>query len=207
MARTMAESGAKSRRAASAQHSSKAADSELSKPQESSRLVYSGRAFSVRRHTLVEPGGVRVTREIVHHPGSAVILPLFADGRILLIRQYRLAADARIWELPAGTRDAGESAFATAKRELEEETGYTSKSWRKLLEFFPSPGFVAERMSLYLASSIRPGKPRPEADERIAARAFSASEALRLIERGKIVDAKSLVGLLYFLRGSDRRKK
>ena len=148
-----------------------------------------------------------MTREIVHHPGSAVILPLFADGRILLIRQYRLAANARIWELPAGTRDAGETAFATAKRELEEETGYTSKTWRMLLEFFPSPGFVAERMSLYLASDIRPGKPRPEADERIAVRAFSAREALRLIEHGKIVDAKSLVGLLYFFRGRDRSKK
>lgn len=161
----------------------------------------------MRRHTLVEPGGVRVTREIVHHPGSAVILPLFGDGKILLIRQYRLAAQARIWELPAGTRDAGESAFATAKRELEEETGYTSNSWRKLLEFFPSPGFVAERMSLYLASNIRPGKARPEADEKIAMRAFTSRQALGLIESGKIVDAKSLVGLLFFLRSGAPGKK
>src|SRR6266446_3616758 len=97
-------------------HSSKAAEPDLSKPKETSRLVYPGRAFTVRRHALVEPGGVRVTREIVHHPGSAVILPLFADGRVLLIRQYRLTARTRIWELPAGTRDPGETAFATAKR-------------------------------------------------------------------------------------------
>ena len=197
----MAFAGAKSWRSESIPYTLQAAELQLSLSKTSSRLVYSGRAFSVRRHSVVEPGGIRVTREIVHHPGSAVILPLFSDGRILLIRQFRLTANARIWELPAGTRDAGESAFATANRELEEETGYTSKSWRKLLEFFPSPGFVAERMSLYLAADIRPGKPRPEADERISVRAFSAREALGLIERGKIVDAKSLVGLLYYLHG------
>jgi ADP-ribose diphosphatase len=177
----------------------------LSRTQGSSQLIFSGRIFSVRRHTAIEPGGLRTTREIVHHPGSAVILPQFSDGRILLIRQYRLAIRRRIWELPAGTIDKGETAFQTARRELGEETGYTSKSWRKLLEYFPSPGFIDEKMTLFLASDIRPGPPHMEEDERIRTRAFSMVQLLRMMEKKKIVDAKSLVGLLFFERwGSDR---
>jgi len=176
----------------------------MAKSRRSSELIFAGKVFSVRRHTVVEPGGVRASREIVHHNGAAVMLPLFADGRILLIRQYRLAAGRMLWELPAGTIDKGETPLQTARRELEEETGYRSKSWRTLLEFYPSPGFVSEKMTLFLAREIRPGPARPEQDERIAVHPFSMAEALALIENGKIVDAKTLVGLLYFARWSAR---
>ena len=160
--------------------------------------------FSVQRHHAKEPGGVRVVRELIHHPGSAVILPLFSDGRILMIRQYRLAAGGMIWELPAGTIDRGETPLQTARRELAEETGYRSARWRKLLAIYPSPGLMAERMNLFLARDIRPGKARPEGDERISVHSFSLPEVLRMIRAGKIIDAKSLVGVLYWSRWGRR---
>jgi ADP-ribose pyrophosphatase len=169
--------------------------------------LFQGRVFTVRRHTLVEPGGVHVIREIIHHTGSAVILPCLSDGRIVLIRQFRLAARCSLWELPAGSIDLGETPRQTARRELEEETGYRSSQWRKLVEFYPSPGFLDERMTLFLAENVRPGTPRPEADERISVRSFAMTELLRMISTGRIRDGKTLVGLLYWRQFSTRRRK
>jgi len=160
--------------------------------------------FSVWRHEAVEPGGMRVTRDVVHHHGSAVILPRFSDGRIVLVRQYRLAAGAELWELPAGTVDEGETPLQTARRELAEETGYRSSKWRKLAAFYPSPGIIAERMTLFLAENIRPGAARPEADERIAVESFAMRALLRMMRDGEICDAKTLVGLLYWRQWGER---
>jgi ADP-ribose pyrophosphatase len=148
----------------------------------------------------VEPGGVKVTREIIHHNGSAVIIPVFADGKILMERQFRMAAGQRLWELPAGSIDKGETPLETAKRELAEETGYTSASWRKLAEFYPSPGLLDEKMTIFVARSIRAGKATPEEDEKIATRAFKLEELLRMIRNKKIEDGKSMIGLMYFDR-------
>jgi ADP-ribose pyrophosphatase len=156
--------------------------------------------FSVKRHEAEEPGGIRVVREVIYHPGSAVILPVFRNRRILMIRQFRLPVGAVIWELPAGTIDRGETPMQTARRELAEETGYRSIRWRKLHSFFPSPGLMAERMHLYLAQDIRPGTASPEGDEQISSHSFSLTELLRLIRAGKIIDAKSLVAVLYWAR-------
>ena len=160
--------------------------------------IYQGNAFSVKRHQAREPGGLRVVRDVVHHPGSAVILPVFPDRRILLIRQYRLAVQETIWELPAGTLDPGERPLQAARRELAEETGYRSARWRKLNSFYPSPGLLSERMHLFLAQDVRPGIARPEEDERIRSRSFSLAALLRMIRSGAIKDGKSLVGLLYW---------
>lgn len=143
---------------------------------------------------------MRVVRDMIHHPGSAVILPVFPDGRILMIRQYRLAARAAIWELPAGTLDKGETPLRAARRELAEETGFQSARWRKLAAFYPSPGLLAERMHLYLAQEIHPGTAHPEGDERISVHSFSLTALLHMVRAGKIIDAKSLVGLLYWSR-------
>ena len=163
-------------------------------------MVYQGKTISLRTHHVTEPGGVRVVRDMIHHPGSAVILPVFPDGRILMIRQYRLAALAAIWELPAGTLDKGETPLRAARRELAEETGFRSARWRKLGAFYPSPGLLAERMYLYLAQEIRPGTAHPEGDERISVHSFSMTALLGMIRAGEIIDAKSLVGLLYWSR-------
>jgi ADP-ribose pyrophosphatase len=154
--------------------------------------------FSVARHEAIEPGGVQVVREVVHHEGSAVILPVLEDGRVVLIRQFRLAAGRALWELPAGSLDRREKPLAGARRELAEETGYRSTSWRKLVEFYPSPGILDERMILFLARNIRPGEASPESDERIEIRVFEAKQWQAMIRSGRIRDGKTLLGLLYW---------
>ena len=166
----------------------------------SSKMLLRGRVFNVRRDKIIEPDGLRSTRDIVVHRGSVVVLPVFDDGRILLIRQYRHAAGSYLWELVAGGMEPGEPPLAGAKRELAEETGYTARRWRKLLDVFPTPGFVSERMVVYLAQGLRAGKPRPEDDERITARAFSPRKIENWIRTGKLRDAKSIAGILFYLR-------
>lgn len=166
----------------------------------SSRTIYSGPVFSVRQDRVVEPGGVRVTRDIVVHSGSVVIMPIFPDGRILLVHQYRHSLGRYLWELTAGRIDPGESPLAAAKRELLEETGYSAKRYDKLLDVFPTPGFVNEHMVIFAASGLLPGKARPEEDERITARRFTLQGLERWIRVGKIRDAKSITGILFYAR-------
>ena len=166
----------------------------------SSRQVFAGRVFSVRRDRVSEPGGIIATRDIVVHPGSVVLLPVFPDGTILLVRQYRHAARAFLWELVAGRVDAGESAVEAAHRELAEETGYAARRLRQLLEIFPSPGFVSELMWIFTATGLTRSAARPEEDERISARRFSLAQIESMIRRGKLRDAKSIAGILYYAR-------
>ena len=164
----------------------------------SSEVLYTGRVFGVRRERLIEPAGTRTVREIVTHPGSVVVLPVFADGRILLIRQYRHAAGQYMWELVAGHREPGEEFRHGAARELKEETGYAARRYRKLLEIYPSPGLLSERMIVFLAEGLTKGEANPEDDERIDARILTLREIERWIRSGKIKDAKSICGLLYY---------
>lgn len=168
---------------------------------QTTQTIFRGKVFSVARHAAIEPGGVPVVRDVVHHRGSVAILPVLEDGRIVLVRQFRLAAGDYLWELPAGTLDRGEVPRAAARRELAEETGYRSKSWRKLLECFPSPGFLDERLTLFLARNVRPGEASPESDERIEVQTFGTEQWQAMIRSGQIQDAKTLVGLLYWNAG------
>ena len=165
-----------------------------------SREVFSGHVFSVRRDCVAEPGGVIAERDIVVHPGSVVVMPVFPDGSILLIRQYRHAAGDFLWELVAGRVDRGESPAAAAHRELAEETGYAARRMRQLLAIFPSPGFVSELMWIFAATQLTAGAARPEEDERISARKFSLASAERMIRRGTLRDAKSIAAILYYSR-------
>ncbi len=164
-----------------------------------SRMIYRGPVFGVRQDRVIEPGGIAAVRDVVTHSGSVVVLPVFPDGEILLIRQYRHSVGMHLWELVAGRIDQGESSLAAARRELREETGYTARRFRKLLDIFPTPGFVSERMLVYAAEGLTAGPPRPEADERITARRFRPRELLRMIRRGTLRDAKSVAGILYYL--------
>src|ERR1700676_3526002 len=111
-----------------------------------SKTIYTGPVFGIRRDELVEPGGGRAPREVITHSGSVVVLPVLPDGRVVLIRQYRHAARTFLWELVAGRIDEGESPRKAAARELIEETGYRARRFRIFLDFFPSPGFLEERM-------------------------------------------------------------
>jgi ADP-ribose pyrophosphatase len=166
----------------------------------STRSLYSGPVFGVRRDVVIEPGGLRVSRDVVTHSGSVVILPALRDGRILLIRQYRHAVGRFLWELVAGRIEPHESDHSAARRELSEETGYTARRYRKLLDLFPTPGFATENMVIFLAEDITAGTPHPEADERIMSRAFSLPALLRSIRRGTLRDAKSVSAILYYAR-------
>jgi ADP-ribose diphosphatase len=156
--------------------------------------------FDVRRDVVLEPGGIRAVRELVVHPGSVVVMPIFAGGSVLLIRQYRHAAGAFLWELVAGRRETGESPAVAARRELREETGYTARRLRKMLEIFPTPGFVNERMWIFAAEGLTAGAAQPEADERILPRVFTLVQADDMIRNGRIRDAKSIAGLLFYMR-------
>lgn len=166
----------------------------------SSETLFHGRVFDVRRDSVREPGGIETTREFVVHNGSVIILPVFDDGRMLLVCQYRHSVGGYLWELVAGRMEAGENPLTGAKRELLEETGYTARTWQKILDVFPTPGFVSERMVVYVARDLHAGVAQPEADERITTRAFFPREIEEWIREGKLRDAKSIAGILYYLR-------
>ncbi|MBZ5602748.1 MAG: NUDIX hydrolase [Acidobacteriia bacterium] len=150
--------------------------------------------FRVTLDRAVDPDGFEIKRAIVQHGGSAVMMPVDERGRILLVRQFRLPARQYLWELPAGRVDEGESLLKAAKRELAEETGYRAKTWKKIAEFFPSPGFLAEKMTIFLATGLTAGESKPMEDERIEARWFSPREVSTMIKAGKVRDAKTMIG-------------
>ncbi len=166
---------------------------------------YSNKLFSVTEDHAIDPDGFEIKRGIVQHRGSAVMMAVDEKRRILLVRQYRLPARQCLWELPAGSVDPGETPLQAAKRELVEETGCRAKTWKKLTTFYPSPGFVAEKMTIYLATDLKQGAATPMDDERIETRWFRALEVERMILGGKIVDAKTMVG--YFLWQKTTRRR
>jgi ADP-ribose pyrophosphatase len=173
----------------------------------SSETVYDGPIFGVRRDQVLEPGGLRTTREVITHPGSVVVLPLLPDGRILLIRQYRHATRQFLWELVAGRIDAGETPLQAGAREMIEETGYRAKKFKIFLDLFPTPGFLEERMYILLAEGLTVGEAHPEEDEKITAKAYTRKQIESMIRTGKLRDGKTIAGLLYYLRFLAGKKK
>jgi ADP-ribose pyrophosphatase len=162
-----------------------------------SREVYRCRLFHVTEDDASDPKtGFAIKRSVVRHAGSAVMMAVDKKKRILLVRQYRLPVDKYIWELPAGKIDAGEKPLQAAKRELVEETGYQARTWKKLASFWVSPGYVQERMTLFLATGLTAGEATPMDDEQIEARWFTRKEVKERIASGKIEDAKTMLGFL-----------
>jgi len=172
----------------------------------SSKTLVRARVFSVKRDRVLEPSGVTAIREFVEHPGSVVVLPVLPDGRIVLIRQYRHAAGQFLWELVAGHKEPHEDFLSGAHRELQEETGYTARKISKLLEVFPSPGLLGEKMVIFLAEGLTRGKARPEDDEKITQRILTLTDARKWIRSGRIRDSKTVAGLLYYDRFIARGK-
>lgn len=173
----------------------------------STEIAFRGKVFEVRRDRVVEPTGLEATREMIAHPGSVVVLPVFPDGRILMIRQYRYAAKQFLWELVAGRKDDGEDFLHGAHRELLEETGYTARRMRPILDLFPTPGFLEEHMVIFLAEGLKPGVAQQEADERITSRVFTLAEIERRIRSGKIRDMKSISAVLFYSKFLAHRAK
>jgi ADP-ribose pyrophosphatase len=178
----------------------------------SSEVVFDGRLFRVVRDRLIEPGGKEGERDVVRHNGSAVILAVDnskskKDPWIVMERQYRHAANRFLWEVPAGKLDAGEDALAGAKRELEEETGYRAKKWTELVEYYASPGFLGESMKVFVAEGLVAGDARPEEDELIELRLVKLSELLTTIEKGGIMDGKTLSSVLLYARLLEKKRR
>ena len=171
----------------------------------SSVVVYEGPLFRVLHDKIVEPGGKHNERDVIRHNGSVVILAL-DDSKskknpwIVMERQYRHAANQYLWELPAGKLDAGEEPLDGAKRELAEETGYRAKKWRPLVEYYASPGFLGESMKVFLAEGLQAGDAHPEEDEEIELRLVKLSDVLKMIEKGAILDGKTLTSVLLYAR-------
>jgi ADP-ribose pyrophosphatase len=156
--------------------------------------------FTVTEDVALDPDGFEIKRAIIKHGGSAVIMPVDKKNRILLVKQYRLPVGDYLWELSAGRLDPGEKPLQAAKRELIEETGYRAKKWKLLAEFYASPGFLAEKMTIFLATGLTEGEKKPMEDERIETRWFTPKEIDKAIESGKILDAKTQIGFLKWKR-------
>lgn len=160
-----------------------------------SRRIYEGRVVSLRVDSVTLPGGRSTVREVVEHAPVVVIVPLDGEGNVLLVRQYRLPARRSLLELPAGGIDPGESVEEAVQRELREETGQQAGRLERLCGFYASPGYCDEYMHLFLATDLHPSSLPADTDEQIQVVRLPLAEALRLVERGEICDAKTIAGL------------
>jgi len=166
----------------------------------SSRLIYEGRIFDVTVDRVRLPHGREADLEVVRHDGSIVLIPVAHDGRWLLVRQYRHAAGRFLWELPAGSLEAGEDPDAAAARECHEELGLIAGALERLLTVYPTPGFCTETMTYYRATSLRPPGPddpvaHQDEDESIEVAAFSVDDIRQMIAKGEVADLKTVAAL------------
>lgn len=168
----------------------------MSKPKIiSSVKIYDGKIFDVSLDRIRE-GEIEYEREIVSHDGSAVIVPVFADKTVALVKQYRHAAGKYLWEIPAGSLEKDENPEEGARRELEEEVGATAGKLELLSEFYVSPGFLSEKMFVFLATDLTETVQNLEADELIEIEKFTFDQAFEMIRKHEIEDAKTIIGLI-----------
>jgi len=161
--------------------------------------VHEGKVFNVIVDDIEYPSGRTSIREVAEHPGGAVALAVFPDERIILIRQHRYPFGEFLWELPAGKLDKDEDPLDCARRELTEETGYQAQGWKKLLSIYTSPGFCSEILHIFLAQDISAspgGRKLEEGEQTMTVHIVPMTEAIVMIDRGMIVDAKTICGIL-----------
>jgi ADP-ribose pyrophosphatase len=164
-----------------------------------SETLYSGQVFSLVVDDVEYSSGRRAIREVARHPGGAVVVPLLDDGSVLLVQQFRYPLKKELLELPAGKLDPGEDPQLCAVRELEEETGYIAGSIRKLTAIYTTPGFCSEQLHVYVAMNLTPsprGQMLEEGEQDIVVKRFPLSEVVTMIERGEIVDGKTICGIM-----------
>ena len=160
------------------------------------KSVFKGKILlDVHLDRVMLPNGTEVRLECIKHPGAAAIVPFLAKSEIILIRQYRPVVDEYIWEIPAGTLKRGESPLKCAKRELAEEIGYTARSIRYLRRLYTTPGFTDECIHIYKAARLKKVRMRPDADEILTVKNFTAGQIRRMFNKKKIIDAKTIAGL------------
>lgn len=159
------------------------------------KLIHTGRVFTMVKETVSLANGTVTELEVIEHPGATAIVPFIDTDHILMLRQYRHAIKTSLWEIPAGTLDPQEAELACAQRELTEETGYRATGWQKLGEIVPVPGYSNERIHMYLATELTKDEQNLDEDEIIEVHQFAFDEAIAMIRRGEIQDAKTISGL------------
>lgn len=164
-----------------------------------SNLVYSGRIVKVRIDEVILPDGSRSKREVVEHPGAVAVVPVNGKGEVICVRQFRKSAEKVLLEIPAGKLEEGELPEVCAQRELAEETGYRSRAMKKLVSFYPSPGFSSEVIHVFLAQGLEKEMVPKTPGEFIKVETFPLEESISRIKEGVIEDGKTIVGLLMAL--------
>ncbi|MGD2109860.1 MAG: NUDIX hydrolase [Phycisphaerae bacterium] len=157
------------------------------------------RLFAVEHRVYTTPEGQSVARDVVVHPGAVVVVPVLGDDRLVMIRNYRYTVEQEVWELPAGTREPGETPMETARRELEEETGYRASKLAPLMAFYTSPGFCTEWMHAFVAKDLAPVGQNLQGHERIVTETVAVSEARRRLLAGEFIDGKTIAVLGRYL--------
>ena len=168
----------------------------------STERLHTGRIINLDRDTVRFPDGSTGQLEMLRHPGASAVVPMLdpptaADPRVVLIRQFRHAAEEYIWEIPAGRLDPGETPEQCAARELEEEVGMRAGRLERLTTIYTTPGFTDERIHLFLATELQPGEQGRESDEFMEVETRRWSEVLQMVRRGTIVDGKTLISLMF----------
>ncbi len=166
----------------------------------STERIFEGKMIRLRVDTVALPNGETATREVIEHPGAVAVIALTRQGDLLMVRQYRHATGETLLEIPAGKRDQGENPLACAQRELEEETGYRAQQWETLFSYFSTPGFSDELLYLMMATGLEQGEAHTDDEEFIEVVTVPVAEALQMVYRGEIRDAKSIIGILVLSR-------
>lgn len=166
----------------------------------SREIVHVGRRIRVAVDTMTAPDGTHIKRDAVLHPGAVVILPVIDAENVCLLRNHRWVIGETLWEIPAGTLEPGEEQEPAARRELQEETGYTAAKWTYRGFMYASPGVLDEKLHLFIAEGLTPGTARPEADEQLEPVTVPLAEAVRMCLSGEIKDAKTITSLLLWDR-------
>ena len=164
----------------------------------SETTVFEGRVFRLVRKIVKLPNGKTSTRDLIVHPGAAAMIPIDAEGRILMVRQFRKAAGKEMIELPAGTLDPGESVRACVQRELQEEIGFKAKKLRRLISYYPAAGYTTEVIHIFVAKDLVPSQQDADSDEFLEVVPMRLEKILDGIRRGKINDSKTIIGILYY---------
>lgn len=161
-------------------------------------VIYQGKIFDVEKHVVSLPNGNTSVRELVYHNGAVAVLVIDESDNIVMVEQYRKAFESMSLEIPAGKLEKGEEPMASAERELEEETGYTAESLEKIFSFYGAPGFCSERVDVFVAKGLSAGEMKLDEDEFLNVKRYSFDEAVALLDRGTITDAKTIMAIQWW---------